>query len=304
MIVGADIGGHHIAAALVDGATGGIVQGSYRRRDTDRKASPEALIAEWSALIDELDSLAGGRVAGVGVAMPGPFDYARGVAHFQGTDKFEALNGVNVRDALRGRARRPYDIRFLNDATAFAVGCWRMGDAPRTGRAAGLTLGTGLGAAFLEDGIPVIAGEGVPPDGSLWSLPFKAGIADDYVSARWILDQARAVLGLSADGVAEVASLARRDPAAAAIFEAYGENLAAIAVPWLVSFGAAGVILGGRITGAFDLFAPSLQRTFESVGAAVSIRTHQNTEDAAIVGAATAFDPAFWSRARTRLSGR
>ena len=303
MIVGADIGGHHIAAALVDGATGGLVEGSHRRRALDRKASAEALIVGWAGLIDELDSLAGGRVTGVGVAMPGPFDYARGVGHFEGNDKFEALNGVNVGDALRERARRPHDVRFLNDATAFAVGCCRMGDAPRTGRVVALTLGTGLGAAFLEDGIPVIAGEGVPPGGCLWSLPFGAGIADDYVSARWILDQARA-LGLTVDGVAGLASLARRDPAAAAIFEAYGENLGAIAGPWLASFGAAGVVLGGRITGAFDLFAPSLREALESAGAAVCIRTHPNTEEAAIVGAATTFDEAFWSLARTRLPRR
>lgn len=303
MIVGADIGGHHIAAALVDGATGALVEGRPRRRAVDRKASAQALIAGWAALIDELDDLAGGRVRGVGVAMPGPFDYAGGVGHFEGNDKFEALNGVDVGEALRGHARRPHDIRFLNDATAFAVGCSRMGDAPRTGRAVALTLGTGLGAAFLEDGIPVIAGEGVPPGGCLWSLPFGAGIADDHVSVRWILDQARG-RGLTVDGVAGLAALARQDPAAAAIFERYGENLGAIAGPWLASFGAAGVVLGGRITGAFDLFAPSLRRALESAGAAVSIRTHPNTEDAAIVGAAATFDESFWSLARTRLPRR
>lgn len=303
MIVGADIGGHHIAAALVDGATGGLVEGSHRRQALDRKASAEALIAGWAALIDDLDDLAGGRVTGVGVAMPGPFDYARGVGHFEGNDKFEALNGVDVGHALRERARRPHDVRFLNDATAFAVGCSRMGDAPRTGRAVALTLGTGLGAAFLEDGVPVIAGEGVPPDGCLWSLPFGAGIADDHVSVRWILDQAR-MAGLAAEGVAELASRARQDPAAAAIFDRYGENLGAIAGPWLASFGAADVVLGGRIAGAFDLFAPSLRRALESAGAIVSVRTHPNTEDAAIVGAATTFDETFWSRARTRLPRR
>ena len=303
MIVGADIGGHHIAAALVDGATGSILHGSYRRRAIDRKASAEALIGGWSALIDELDVLVGGRVTGVGVAMPGPFDYARGVGHFEGNDKFEALNGINVGDALRQHARRPHDIRFLNDATAFAVGCSRMGDAPRTGRAVALTLGTGLGAAFLEDGIPVIAGDGVPPGGGLWSLPFGTGIADDHVSARWILDQARR-LGLTVDGVAELASLARDDSAVAAIFESYGDNLGAIAGPWLASFGAAGVVLGGRITGAFDLFAPSLRRALESAGATVSIQTHTNTEDAAIIGAATTFEETFWSLARTRLPRR
>ena len=304
MIIGADIGGHHIAAALVDGASGAVVDGSFRHRATDRKASAEALIAEWAAVIDELAELAGGRVEGVGVAMPGPFDYVGGVAHFEGNDKFEGLNGVNVRDALRERTRAPHDIRFLNDATAFAVGCCRMDDAPRTGRAVALTLGTGLGAAFVEDGVPVIAGEGVPPDGCLWHLPFRAGIADDYVSVRWILDEARSRLGLVFGGVAEVAALARRDPAAAAVFKAYGENLGTIAAPWLVSFGAESIVLGGRITGAFDLFAPSLERVLESTGAAVTLSTHPNTEDAAIVGAAATFDEAFWSVARTRLPRR
>ena len=43
---------------------------------------------------------------------------------------------------------------------------------------------------------------------------------------------------------------------------------------------------------------------FATAGATVSIQTHPNTEDAAIVGAATTFDETFWSVARIRLPRR
>lgn len=302
MIVGVDIGGHHVAAAAISmDAPGMLLPGSYLHDPCAPDDDRGALIAAWADAIDAVIAQVGPeQVVGIGIAMPGPFDYAAGVGHFAGNAKFTALNGVDVGAALAARQRFPRPVRFLNDATAFAVGCVAIGAVPLRGRVVGVTLGTGLGSAFLHDGIPVIAGEDVPPHGSLWHLPFGDGIADDHVSARWLTARIRDRLD-GIDTVVAGAEIARAGNAdAAAIFAEYGANLGKILSPWVARFGADAVVLGGRICGAFDLFGPALSAALP----ATRIAVHDDTEDAAIVGAAATFDTCFWDRARHHLPTR
>jgi glucokinase len=302
VIVGVDIGGHHIAAALVDGGRRQLVENSYRHRETDRHAQRDELLDSWVSLIETVIG-DGDDIAGVGVAMPGSFDYRTGLALFKGNGKFESLYGVNVRDEWHRRSHSSCEIRFLNDATAFAVGCVAMGAAPGSRRVLAVTLGTGLGSAFLEDGIPVIEdGEGrIPLHGSLWHLPFKDGIADDYVSSRWLLAETRARMGRDPESVADLAAMAREDKAARAILEDYGTNLAAIVAPWIRAFGADAIVMGGRITRAYELFAPALLWGLDQAAAVRPVSIHENTEDAAIVGAGMTFDEHFWRAVQSRL---
>ncbi|MGN5375890.1 ROK family protein [Sphingomonas hankookensis] len=303
MIVGVDIGGHHIAAAAVaNGGRGAILPESYRHDPCAPDDDRDTLIAAWAGAIDAVIERVGpARVTGIGIAMPGPFDYAAGIGHFAGNAKFAALNGVDVGAALAAAQRFPRAVRFLNDATAFAVGCVAIGAAPATDNVIGVTLGTGLGSAFLRrGGIPAIDGDDVPPHGSLWHLPFRGGIADDHVSARWLTARLRERLGSAATVVTGAQAARAGDAHAAAIFAEYGAHLGTILSPWVARFGAATVMLGGRICGAVDLFGPALGRALPATGIAV----HADTEDAAIIGAAATFDPAFWDRARHHLPTR
>jgi len=302
MIVGVDIGGHHVAvAAVAQNAPGKLVPGSYHHLSCGADDDRDTLIAAWAGAIDTVvDHVEPDEVQGIGIAMPGPFDYAAGIGYFEGNAKFAALYGVDVAQALSDALRRPRPVRFLNDATAFAVGCVAIGAAPATGNVVGVTLGTGLGSAFLRDGIPVIDGDDVPPHGSLWHLPFRDGIADDHVSARWLTARIRGGLA-GIDTVVAAADAARNgDARAAAIFADYGSNLGAILSPWVARFGADTAMLGGRICGAFDLFGPALAGALPDTRIAV----HADTEDAAIIGAATTFDAAFWNRVRHHLPTR
>lgn len=305
-VVGVDVGGHHIAGALVDGSSRTIVAASYRHVELERGADAEYLLSAWAALIDDVAAASTNSVRSVGVAMPGPFDYRSGRAYFEGTGKFESLYGIDVGRELSNRSRGSPEVRFLNDATAFAVGCTGEDKSLRAAHVLALTLGTGLGSAFLDNGIPVISDDDgdVPAHGSLWHLPFKDGIADDYISSRWLLSRAREILGCAPRSVAEVAASVRENGDGSEIFEEFGANLAAIIAPWIKSFSCASVIIGGRITGAFDLFSRSLESTLRSSGAVTPIVIHQSTEDAAILGAAMTFDQSFWDIAKTRLPAR
>ena len=57
--------------------------------------------------------------------MPGPFDYVKGIAMFQGNNKkYENIYGLDVSAALSKEMnlKENIPIRFINDATAFALG--------------------------------------------------------------------------------------------------------------------------------------------------------------------------------------
>jgi glucokinase len=76
----------------------------------------------------------------------------------------------------------------VNDADAFAVGEWRQGVTAAAASRVGITLGSGVGSSFLDNGIPVTAGPTVAPHGRA-AHRLKIGTADleDVVSRRAIL---------------------------------------------------------------------------------------------------------------------
>jgi glucokinase len=91
---------------------------------------------------------------GVAFGFPGPFDYEAGICLIEGVEKYGALYGVNIRDAIRTRLDLgDLPILFRNDAEAAVVGETRYGAGRNYPRVIGVTLGTGCGSAFLVDGV-------------------------------------------------------------------------------------------------------------------------------------------------------
>lgn len=119
------------------------------------------------------------------MALPGPFDYESGLALFRDVGKFDALYGVNVRTELSRRMRpAPGALRFLNDADAFGIGEFVAGATAGHERAVCVTLGSGVGSAFLDHGEPVNDGPDVPPDGSAHLLSYEGRPLEETVSRR------------------------------------------------------------------------------------------------------------------------
>ena len=56
-------------------------------------------------------------------------------------------------------------IRFMNDASSFAVGEAWAGSASKFNRSLSITLGTGFGSAFISNRIPIVDGPEVPKTG-------------------------------------------------------------------------------------------------------------------------------------------
>jgi glucokinase len=177
-----DIGGTHVTAALVDLASGRVSAGSTRRRSLDSTAAAGVLL---DVIVDCAREVPAPAAATWGVAVPGPFDYAEGIARFEGVGKFDALNGVDI-GAVLGRELpgEPSTVVFVNDAIAFGLGEWAFGAGAGHDRMVGITLGTGVGSAFLDRGAPVASGPGVPPHGrcsvcaspgARWRTPSRGG---------------------------------------------------------------------------------------------------------------------------------
>jgi len=293
-----DIGGSHISSALVGVESGTVVPESRAARAVDSAQGAEHILAVWThALLESLAALGQGELAGIACAMPSPFDYSHGVVLFNKGRKYESLEGFNVgqafRSALQIEAGLP--LRFVNDATAFAVGeAWR-GATAHAPRSVALTLGTGFGSAFIHDGVPVLNGELVPPQGCLWHLPYHQGIADDYFSTRGFVAEYASVSGQTATGVRALADRAREgDDSALIAFRRRGKQLAEFVGPWLKRFGGEAVVVGGNIAKAYSLWGPALEHALEAKDLAVEVRLSTLHEDAAIVGAARLLDEQYW----------
>jgi len=174
-LVGAlEIGGTHVTSALVNLSAGQLVPGSVRRRPIDPHGSADELLHGFASAIADTHAAAD---APWGVAIPGPFDYRRGIGLFKDVGKLDALPDVNL--AARLHAVLPHltgDITSVNDADAFAFGEWRQGVTAAATRCVGITLGSGVGSSFLDNRIPVTTGPTVPPHGQAHRLKIDTGL--------------------------------------------------------------------------------------------------------------------------------
>jgi len=298
LAIGVDVGGSHISSTVVDLATGEILRETFSERSVDNQAQAAVIISEWTSCLRETIGRipASAKLTGIGFAMPGPFDYVNGIALFKGVPKYGNLYGFNVADAMRSSLELPeeFSFRFINDASSFAIGEAWAGKAAGSRRSMAITLGTGLGSAFIEDKIPVVDGPLVPHLGCVWHLPYEKLIADDYFSTRWFLNEYRAITGEEVSGVKELAQIAVADKKAAELFLRFGRNLGHFLAPWLKGFGAEVLVIGGNISNAGLLFLEGLQKCFAEENCSVRTEISELKEEAALLGSAFLYDDDFW----------
>ena len=287
-----EVGGTHVTAAVVDVSTGQVLGPTRSRRPLNSDGPATDVI---QTLIDAATPVAAaaGQNATLGVAIPGPFDYARGIGRFEGVAKFESLTGLDVGATLRaGLDGLVARIAFLNDADAFVLGEWAWGAAAGHRRVAGVTLGTGVGSGFLDEGRVVVDDPRVPPDGSVHLLSIDGLALEEAVSRRALLRRARlAIADLPADAdVLDVAMLARAgDRRARRVFDDAFAVLGSALAPWLARFEASVLVVGGSMAGSWDLVGPPLLGALlqaEPALAGLAVRPAAHPEDSALIGAA------------------
>lgn len=195
-----DVGGSHVAAAVCreDLRLGRVASAPHP--DQQSAAAFVDLLTRLGREAEAGD-LPGQTVEGAMLAVPGPFDLEAGISRME--HKLPYLYGFNLREALAARLGfEPRQIRFLNDADAYLLGEIGAGAAAGFNRVIGLTLGTGIGSAFAVDGRIVTEGEGVPPGGEIWNLPYN-GATGNGATVEGAKDDSVAIGGTTVEKTVE-----------------------------------------------------------------------------------------------------
>jgi glucokinase len=302
--IGADIGGSHISCAAVDLVSGKILKESLIERAVNNQAQASEIIAVWAeALKGAMAKVPLEKVKGIGFAMPGPFDYVKGICYIRGVAKYENLYGFNITEAISKSLNVPdnFLIRYMNDASAFAVGEAWAGSASKVNRSLSITLGTGFGSAFIKNRIPIVDGPEVPRLGCIYHLPYNDGIADDYFSTRGLLGRYKSLTGNELNGVKELAALADSDKTVSDLFTDFGDKLGFFLVPWLETFKAEILVIGGNISLAYRLFGDVFEKRLIKENCKCDVFLSKLKEDAALLGSAYLFDDDFWKSVQHAL---
>ena len=261
-VLALDVGGNFIKSGLIL-ASGRMEE--FSPVPVDSEADAAAIIGSFSEVIRTGFREAGGQIETIGVAIPGPFDYARGVSLM--THKFAAIKDMRLVAALCAvlPEMAGIPIRFRHDANAFLAGEMWRGAGQGVRRALGVTLGTGVGVACCVAGRFITNALGSPaPEVSMWQRPLKDKLVEDYVSTRALVTQYLAVRpdydpARGARGLAEAAQAGNHD--ALRLFASFGENLGNALVPLCETLCPERIILGGQIAKDFVLFEKPLRTT-------------------------------------------
>src|SRR5665811_1141955 len=157
-IIGVDIGGTKIAAAVLRGRLPRAASGTSSAQETPEILDRFTMLTDVSSMRACLDGIVAciadlehgsGRVEGIGVGVASKVDYAAGRV-------VESVNlplaDVPLRDLLQGRFGVPVVID--NDATAAGIGEHAFGAGVGTREMLMLTLGTGVGGGIICGGRP------------------------------------------------------------------------------------------------------------------------------------------------------
>jgi glucokinase len=171
-VIGVDLGGTNVRAALTD-RQGQILHEARRSSLSDQ--TPEGTLANIRDAIREIlekQGIAAAEVVGIGIGLPGIMDDARGVVFW--SPNFPLWENVPVAQQVGGPVHLP--VTLLNDAKCAAMGELEFGAARGARHMVMITVGTGVGGAFVVDGQLLLGPNGsigevghmtIDPDGPL-----------------------------------------------------------------------------------------------------------------------------------------
>ncbi|MFJ6278839.1 Polyphosphate glucokinase [Arthrobacter subterraneus] len=183
-VIGIDIGGTGIKGGIVDLAAGAIL-GDRFRVETPRPATPEAVAVVVADIVAELSTREGAPPTSLPIGVTFPAIIQHGVAR-SAANVDDSWIDTDV-DALFTRVLGR-DVHVINDADAAGLAEVQYGAGKGVnGTVLVITLGTGIGSAFIFDGKLV-------PNAELGHLEIDGHDAETQASA-----VARERLGLSWD---------------------------------------------------------------------------------------------------------
>jgi len=146
IFVGVDLGATKILAAAYDAKMRPLASEKIK---TPREASSKAMVAALSEAVKRClgDVGAGPQLGGVGVAVPGPLDRAKGIVRYTPNLGFK---DYRLGEELAGLFGAPAFLE--NDVQAGVYGELRAGALRGKKNAVGVFIGTGIGGGIIIDG--------------------------------------------------------------------------------------------------------------------------------------------------------
>ncbi len=279
LVTGVDIGGTHITVCLVNIDDNSIIAQSNSRAHIDTSLDKEHIIRAWTEVIVACHQKVNQPLHKIGIAMPGPFDYENGISLISGLHKYESLYGLNVKELLAAELNiSPENIKLVNDASAYLLGEKEAGAGKEFGNIVGITLGTGLGSAsYYNNSLE---------EGDLYCTDFEAGKCEDYVSARWLVNEYEKASGIRLADVKQLADSCSGDDRARMVFQKFGDNLYRMLAHRYRGQSPEVVVIGGNIAKAWEHFIPSVIHAMEKEGFRFELKPAELGEEAALIGAA------------------
>ena len=221
-------------------------------------------------------------LAGIGVAIPGPFDFRNGI--FRMEHKFAAVKGM----AFSALAGIPADlpVKYMHDVHAALAGA--MHALGLSGNTALVTMGTGLGFGFASEGI-IQANEKGSPARNLYDIPCAGGILEDIVSARGIRSAYARICGDTGASALQVAQRALAgDQAALEAFSIVGTALGEHLAPVVEELRIDTLLFGGQVARSFSLMERPVRNALDGIPSLHSIA--MLPEGSVFQGLATLFE--------------
>lgn len=255
-----EFGGQSIKAALID-LHGNLTCHNKMTLSQENPPSYDDFEGNFEALLQA--TIRDREISAVGIAHPNPCDTKSLTFRLGQKPAYEHINGHPLKSLiLNGSGLSAFHTIY--DAGAAGLGELWQGKIAAHGRFLLLTLGTGLGAVFIEDSLIVTGRDvkGIPNSGELWDYQYRdteleniAGTTKAAVSIyRELGGGDPEVLGGDLKKLASMRRENRDGGIAQKTFAEFGWRLGISLAPIALNFHPEAIILSGNIALAFDLF--------------------------------------------------
>ena len=292
--IGIDLGGTNLKIALLDYSCHIIHK---HVQPTSQFCQKDSLI---NAIVDSVESifskynLKRSDIAGVGLGLPGPIDYDRGVVHF--FPNIPGWNKVGLSAILKRRLRLP--VYIDNDANVMALAEYNLGAAKGSRNAVCLTLGTGVGGGLILNG-QLYRGSTYAA-GEIGHMPLNeqgpdcncGGIAclESYIGNRRISQEVyrKFAKNIPLDEVSAMASSGNKK--AVALWNQVGNHLGVALVSIVNLLNPDCIVIGGGVAGAGPILLDKVvevihARSMSVQARAVKVMKAKLGNDAGMIGA-------------------
>jgi glucokinase len=307
-LIGVDMGGTNVRMGIIT-PDGKVFKKNHYPIDTSKRASEliEELISKLKSWIQkELKDPK--QLIGIGVGIAGLINMKRGIV--SESPNIKGLKDFKLRDFLEKGI--PYPIAIENDANAFTLGEGWVGATKGCKYYCGITLGTGVGGGIVVEGRILHGTEGmagevghmvIDPEGPLCGCGGR-GCLEVYASGTAIRRMALEAVSkesglfklsqgnlkdLNSENVFEAAKSG--EATAKRIFHEMGIYLGLGLVNLIHLFNPERIVIGGKVSEAWDYFFPSAirivqERSMKGPRETMEVVRAKCGDDAGMLGAA------------------